>query len=618
MQRVITVIFIFITSLSAACSQSDFDLKAAYSKSEHMVPMRDGTRLHTIVYAPRDTSQTYPILLIRTPYSIGPGGTEDYISMTGMAPHPDMVKDGYIFVLQNVRGTYKSEGKFVDIRPPRTNPADVDESTDNYDAIEWAINTIANHNGRVGQWGVSHPGWFAVMGMIEPHPALVAVSPQATTGDPFIGDDGHRNGIFRLMPKLAWAQGLIDSTGEDRNNPNREVFTPDFGTNWGYEFYLQSGPINKINEKYFGGRLSSEWEDMMVHTNYDDYYQARHMPKYMNNINLPVLSVGGWFDAPDPYGTIATYHGIEERNPDNKSTLVMGPWDHGGWRRANADRLGDVEFGQNTSEYYNQNVLIPFFEYHLKGKGNWNPDEAVMFATGENTWHTFDQWPPKNMTPKSLYLNDNFTLSFEPPTKDAADTYTNDPAKPVPYSQDIVFGYPRGAYRIGDQRHNSTRPDVLTYTSDVLEEDITIAGPIAASLFTETTGTDADWFVKVIDIFPADTPKNSNGKDMAGYQMLVGAEGMRAKYRNSYENPQPVTPNERTEIHFEIRDKFHTFKKGHRIMVQIHSTWFPIYDRNPGQFMNIYGAENSDYLKTTQTIHRAPGAASHVVLPVLE
>lgn len=612
MKLLATTILMALLSIATAFSKTTYDLKKHYSKSEYMVEMRDGIKLHTIVYSPNDRSKTYPILLFRTPYSLGVTEPEEYPSIASMAPHPDMVKSGYIFVMQNVRGTYKSQGKFVDIRPPRSNPEASDEITDNYDTIDWAINTISNHNDRVGQWGVSHPGWFTVMGIIDPHPALKAASPQATTGDPFIGDDGHRNGIFRLMPKVAWAQGLIESTDEDRNNPKRKPIDPQFGTNWGYEFYLKSGPINKLNEKYFDGRLSSEWEDLMNHPNYDDYYQARHMPQYMNNITVPVLNVGGWFDAPDPYGTIATYHGIEDRNPINKSNLVMGPWDHGGWRGKNADRLRDINFGQNTSEYYNQNILIPFFEYYLKDKGNWNPDEAIMFATGENKWRTFDEWPPKKTTSRALYLNDNFKLSFELPKENNKDTYLNDPAKPVPYSQNITFGYPRGAYRIDDQRHQSTRPDVLTYTTDPLKEDITIAGPVIAKLITETTGSDADWFVKVIDVFPFDHDENP------GYQILVGAEGMRAKYRNSLSDPEAVKPNTATEINFEIRDKFHTFKKGHKIMIQIHSSWFPIYDRNPGQFMNIYEAETKDYIKTTQTIHRSPAMPSHVVLPILE
>ncbi|MBT5072713.1 MAG: CocE/NonD family hydrolase [Kordiimonadaceae bacterium] len=615
------IITIYAALITGAFAQGTLDLNTDYSKSVHKITMRDGIKLHTAVYAPKDTSKEYPVLLFRTPYGADQREVGEFASASSISPHMDFVRDGYIFVVQDVRGTYKSEGTFEDIRPPRTDKSDpdlADEITDNYDTIDWAIKNIPANNGRVGQWGVSHPGWFTVMGMIDAHPALKAASPQATTGDPFIGDDGHRNGIFRLMPKLAWAQGLLDSTAPDRGDPAREDFEPDFGTNWGYEFYLNSGPINKINENYFGGRLGSEWKDLMIHTDYDDYYQDRHMPKYMNDITIPVLSVGGWFDAPDPYGTIATYRGIEQRNEKNQSNLIMGPWDHGGWRRSNADHLGDIYFGQNTSEYYNQNMLIPFFKYHLKGEGDWVETEAIMFATGANEWQKFNQWPPAETKAKALYFHDNFKLSFAPPQDSGTDQYINDPKKPSPYSTDITFGYPRGAYRIADQRHQSTRSDVLTYQTDALAEDITIAGPVLAKLITETTGTDADWFVKIIDVFPPDAPANTMRTEMAGYQMLVGAEGMRAKYRNSLSNPEAVSPNEKTPINFEIRDRFHTFKAGHKIMIQIHSTWFPIYDRNPGQFMNIYTADKDDYIKTTQTIHRSMGAASHVVLSVLE
>lgn len=607
--------YLSIIMMLAAFSQpslalESYDLKANYQKAEYDIPMRDGIKLHTVVYAPRDNSVSYPIMLLRTPYSAGPYGDE-YIKATALAPHIDMVRDGYIFVTQDARGTYMSEGVFSDIRPLSEVPGEADESTDNYDTIDWLIKNIENNNGRVGQWGISHPGWFAVMGMINPHPALKAVSPQATTGDPFIGDDSHRNGINRLMARMAWSHGMIEATAADRHDPNKKIVKPDYGTNWGYEFFLNSGPLDKINETYFDGQLTSVWQDVIDHPNYDEHYQRRNMPKLMNNITLPALFVMGWFDAPDPYGTIATYHAIEEKNPQNKTTLVAGPWVHGGWRSGDGSKLGDIKFGSQTSDFYNKNMLIPFFDYYLKDKGDYKPAEAYMFETGGNKWQKFSEWPPKNMKETALYLTDNFRLSFEPPKKDGADSYINDPNKPVPYSTKIEFGYALGEYRIEDQRMQSTRGDVLTYQTDVLENDITIAGPVLARLVTETTGTDADWFVKIIDVFP-------NSGENPGYQMLVGAEGMRAKYRNSLSDPEPVTPNAPTDIHFEIRDKFHTFKKGHKIMIQVHSTWFPIYDRNPGQFMNIYTADKDDYLKTTQTVIRSKAAPSRVILPILE
>jgi len=603
---------LLLTLCLATSAFAKYDFNENYVKSEFKVAMRDGINLHTIVYSPKDSSREYPILLFRTPYSIGPYGPDDMAVSESMVPHADMIASGYIFAFQDARGTYKSEGVFSDIRPPRKTSETVDESTDNYDTIDYLINNIDNNNGRVGQWGVSHPGWYTVMGMIDAHPALKAASPQATTGDPFIGDDAHRNGIYRLMPRMAWTHGLINGTAPDRHDSNKTVVEPDFGTNWGYEFFLNAGPIDKINERYFEGQLGSAWEDVMAHPNYDEHYQRRHMPQYMKNITVPTLSVMGWFDAPDPYGTLATYKGIEKLSPQNQSTLVAGPWVHGGWARSEGERIGDISFGQKTSDYYNKNIMMPFFEYHLKGAGDYQAIEAHMFETGRNKWHQFDQWPPKAVKETALYFNDDFTLTFDKPKSGGKDSYINDPNAPVPYSTKIEFGYASGAYRVEDQRIAGSRPDVLSYTTNTLEKDITIAGPVLVKLITETTGTDADWFVKVIDVYPA------SDEDNPGYHMLVGAEGMRAKYRNSFSDPEPVTPNEETEINFEVRDKFHTFKEGHKIMIQVHSTWFPVYDRNPGQFMNIYSAGKDDYLKTKQSILRNEHNPSHVVLPILE
>lgn len=605
------IVCIYILSVAFALAMTPDAFRDAYDKSEFKIEMRDGIKLHTVVYSPKNKSVNYPIILRRTPYSSGPYGN-DYINPKDLAPHIDMIADGYIFVMQDARGTYQSEGVFSDIRPPRTEGEMVDESTDNYDTIEYLINNLENHNGRVGQWGISHPGWYTVMGMIDAHPALKAASPQATTGDPFIGDDAHRNGIYRLMPRMAWTHGMIKATAPDRHDPNKKIVEPDYGTNWGYEFFLNAGPINKINETYFDGQLGSEWEDVMEHPNYDEHYSRRHMPFYMSNIKVPTLNVMGWFDAPDPYGAIATYHGIERLTPNNNSTLVGGPWVHGGWRSSDGSKLGPLSFGQKTSDYYNQNIMMPFFEYHLKDQGNYDPAEAHMFETGGNKWHKFDQWPPKDMKQTALYFHDDFKLSFERPNTSGADIYINDPNKPVPYSTEIEFGYAYGAYRVEDQRIASTRPDVLTYTTDVLENDITIAGPVLARLIASTSGTDADFFVKVIDVHPNDDAENP------GYHMLVGAEGMRAKYRENITYPEPMEPDAATEINFEIRDKFHTFKAGHKIMIQVHSTWFPVYDRNPGKFMNIYEAEKQDYQITTQTLHRNGNNASHVILPILE
>lgn len=607
---------LLVTSSNA--DDQEFDVKAHYDKAEHMVPMRDGKRMLTAVYSPKDKSKTYPILLFRTPYSIKAYG-EDFPPLSRLAPSVDFLKSGYIIVLQDLRGTYKSEGEFIvmrSIRDDKSDPTAIDASTDNYDTIDWLIKNVDGHNGKVGQWGISYPGWTTVMGMVDAHPALAASSPQASPSDMFIGDDWHHNGAFRLMYSFYW----MNRAAQKRDTPTAEkpeFF--DYGTPWGYEFFLNAGPTSKMNEQYFKGRVPA-WNDFIDHPNYDEFWQKQAAVPHMKDITHPVLHVAGWFDAEDFYGPISIYNEIERTTPDNKSTLVVGPWKHGGWLNMNGSYLGDIEFGSKTSDHYKKNIVFPFFEHHLKGVGDWKEDEAVVFETGTNKWRRFDHWPPKNSTPKKLYFHANGKLSFDAPkttTSDAADQYTNDPAKPVPFSTGVDIK-PGHTWMIEDQRMVSTRPDVLVYKTDVLTEDVTIAGPVLANLFVSTTGTDADYFVKLIDVLPGNTPPNSKGVKMGSYQMLVGVEAMRAKYRNSMSDPEPMQPGEVTPVSFNIWDKFHTFKKGHRIMVQVHSSWFPAYDRNPQQFMDIYHAEEKDLKVADHTIHRSGRFPSHLELPVIE
>ncbi|WP_228073585.1 CocE/NonD family hydrolase [Kordiimonas pumila] len=603
-----------------ADANENYDVKAHYDKAEYSIPMRDGKKMFTAVYRPKDRSKDYPILLFRTPYSIKAYG-DDFPPVMRMAPSVDFLKSGYIIVLQDLRGTYKSEGDFKVIRSIRDNkddPVAIDASTDNYDTIEWLLHNIEGNNGKVGQWGISYPGWTTVMGMVDAHPALVASSPQASPSDMFVGDDWHHNGAFRLMYSFSW----MNFAARKRDDLTTELAKPfDYGTPWGYEFFLNAGPTSELNEKYFGGAIPA-WNDFIDHPNYDKFWKDQVALPHMKNINHSILNVAGWFDAEDFYGPISIYNEIEKTTPGNKSTLVVGPWRHGGWLTMDGSYLGDIQFGSKTSEYYQKNIVFPFFEYNLKGKGDWNPAEAIVFETGNNEWHRFDQWPPKASKVKNLYFQEGGKLSFNKPadkSKKAFDKYVNDPAKPVPFSTEIITA-PGHDWMIEDQRQVSTRPDVLTYRTDVLEEDITIAGPILASLFVSTTGTDADYFVKLIDVYPGDAPDveiEHQKVKMGDYQMLVGVEVMRAKYRESMSDPKPLKPGKVTPISFNIWDKFHTFKKGHRIMVQVHSSWFPAYDRNPQQFMDIYRATEKDFKTAEHDIYRSVQFPSHLELPVL-
>jgi len=602
---------------SALAEDGEFDVKAHYDKAEYYVPMADGVLLYTVVYRPKDTTEEYPFLLVRTPYSAKPYGPDAYLPANRMAPSVEFLEDGYIFVFQEGRGTYKSEGEWENLRPASTREGVPDESTDTHETLDWLLDNIPGHNGRAGQWGISHPGWYAVMGMVNAHPALRAVSPQATTHDAFIGDDDHHNGAYGLH-YVTWRYGMSVVTGPDRAALNGASPDPiDFGTDWDYEFYLNAGPLDELNRRHFDGRMTQVWQNLVDHPDYDDFWASKNIARLLEDIKIPVLNVGGWFDATDFYGSIETYQSIERQNHGNNSTLIVGPWDHGGWWTGDGSSLGHMQFGTPTSEYYRKELIFPFFQYHLKDKGTWSPAEATVFETGNNTWHHLDQWPPENVEKKNLYLQADFELSFDRPHEPSGgthDSYTSDPAKPVPFSPDIPMY--QNDRMVADQRWASTRTDVLTYKTPVLDEDITIAGPVLAKLFASTSGTDSDWFVKLIDVHPSDAPDFEDVR-MGGYQMLLGIEVMRGKYRNSFSSPEPMAPDEITPITFHIWDRFHTFKKGHRIMIQIQSSWFPAFDRNPQTFTNIYRAKREDYQKATQKIYRSDEFPTHLVLPVL-
>ncbi len=604
-----------------ANTAEEYDIQANYNKMERMVPMRDGVKLFTAIYTPKDTSKTWPIILYRTPYSIRNYGEDKFPKVKGFGPADNFAKDGYIFVYQDIRGTYKSEGEFEvirPIRPDKSDPVATDESTDAWDTIDWALKNIPNNNGKVGQWGISYSGWTTVMGMVDPHPALVASSPQASPSDMFIGDDWHHNGAFRPMYAFSW----MNYTAQTRKGTKEKRPEPfDYGTPWGYEFFLNAGPTSEYNKTFFGNRIPA-WEDFIDHPNYDEFWQRQNALTQLGPVKHAILNVAGWFDAEDFYGPISIYQQIEKNTANNNSSIISGPWLHGGWRGMGGSYLGDIQFDSNTSEQYTR-LVNRFFKYYLKGEGSWNTPEAVMFETGANRWHEFQQWPPADVKEKKLYFQPNGKLSFEKPTsanRDEASVYLSDPNKPVPFSMKIVTRVGH-TWMIDDQRHAFTRPDVLSFQTDVLSDDVTIAGPILAKLLVSTTGTDSDFFVKLIDVLPGDTPDpepNPKNVKMGSYQMLVGVEVMRARYRDSFEKPEPMVPGEITPLTFNIWDKFHTFKKGHRIMVQVHSSWFPAYDRNPQQYMDIYQAKDGDYIKAMQKLYHSENAASHLVLPTLD
>ena len=608
-------------------------IRRNYNKAEYMIPMRDGVKLFTQVYTPKDVSQNYPFLINRTPYSIGFYGPDTFRPFLG--PNADYANEGFIFAYQDVRAKFKSEGEpFVVMKPHKTvkrGPQDTDESSDTYDMIEWLLKNIPHNNGRAGQWGISYPGWQTAQGMIDAHPALKASSPQAPPTDMWLGDDFHHNGAFRLQYTFGWLRGSATTRAGQSETIGVRQAPFSFGTPDGYKFFMELGAVSNVDEKYFHNRVPT-WNEYMEHGDYDDYWKPQNVSQHMKNINHAILTVAGWFDAEDFYGPMDIYYAIEKNNPNNKSTLVVGPWLHGGWARMEGDALGNIQFGFKTAVYFRQQVELPFFNYYLKDKETFSLPEALVFQTGANQWRSFDRWPPRQATDKNLYFQANGKLSFTPPTEksdQAFDSYISDPNKPVPFTAETRTSNGH-LWMVEDQRFAASRPDVLVYQSDVLTEEVTIAGPIIASLFVSTTGTDSDWIVKLIDVYPGSTPDNvpnvavggitpvpSNAR-MGDFQMLVGAEVFRGKYRNSFSKPEPFVPNKVAKIEYDLRDKFHTFLKGHRIMVQVQSSWFPLIDRNPQKFVDIYHAKDSDFQKATQKVFRSATNSSHLKLKVLQ
>ena len=581
---------------------------ADYVRTEAMIPMRDGVRLYTQIDAPANASEKLPILLLRTPYGLGELKADQVAAALS-----ELSEDGYIIVRQDIRGRFKSEGEFVMLRQPRdlTDKKAIDESSDTFDTITWLLNKVPNHNGRVGIAGTSYGAWLSVMAMLDPHPALKAVVQQASPADMWLGDDFHHNGAFRLSYGLEYAY-MMESSKEIANVL---AVVDRFDA---YEWYLNLGPLSNADAKYFHGKLPT-WTNFVNQPDYNAFWKRQAFAPWLNRVTVPTLNVAGWWDQEDFYGPIKIYELLERHDTAKQNFLVIGPWNHGGWSRGDGSKLGRVDFGSPTAAYYRKNVLVPFFAYYLKGKGTGERPEALTFRTGTNEWVQHSEWPPKrDVTERRLYFQSNRKLSFETPVSDnnaAFDSYVSDPASPVPYRpRPIQVRSGWTTWLVEDQRFVDHRPDVLSWETDTLTEDVTISGTVMANLFASTSGTDSDWIVKVIDVYPE---KNQPDETMSGFQLMIAGDVFRGRYLKSFEKPEPLTANAiyRYQIGFPAND--HTFKRGHRIMVQVQSTWFPVIDRNPQRFVsNIFLAKDSDFQPAMQKIYRAGQHASYIALPV--
>ena len=582
-----------------------------FTETRAMIPMRDGVKLHTVIFTPKKALLPLPFLLMRTPYG-APSSPRPLMSES----YKELVDEGYIFVYQDIRGRYKSEGQFVMQRPPRDkrDSRAIDESTDAYDTVAWLLKNVPGHNGRVGLMGISYGGWLTAMAMLDPHPAVKAVSPQAPPADMYLGDDFHHNGAFRLSYGFEYA-ARMETTKEDAS------FRFDaFDT---YEWYLRLGPLSTVNERYLLGKIPT-WNDYIAHPNYDAFWQKQAMAPYLTGVTVPTLNVAGWWDQEDFYGPQKIYETLEPLDHGEMSFFVAGPWSHGGWMQTDGSSLGRIKFGDNTSKYFREKIQAPFFAHYLKDKPGWNVPEAVTFETGTNAWQVYDEWPPRNLTEdRGLYFREDGRLSFEAPAAEddrAFDSYVSDPSRPVPYRpRPIEATYdPRGSgwrtWLVGDQRFAHLRPDVLSWETEPLAEDVTITGSVLARLFASTTGTDSDWVVKLIDVYPEDVPAEPA---MGGYQLMIANEVFRGRFRSSFEKPEPLVPDRITDFTIDLHGADHRFLRGHKIMVQVQSTWFPLIDRNPQTFVeNIFLAEASDYRPATQRVFRSKAHPSHIVLPV--
>ena len=614
----LVLVYLSISQIYAQGTTEDY-VKQHYDKIEEYITMRDGNRLFTSIYVPKDKSKKYPILLNRTPYTVAPYGKDTMKKSLGN--FPEMMKAGYIFVYQDVRGKWMSEGTFEDIRPTKTkeNGHKIDESTDTYDTVDWLVKNLKGNNGKVGVYGISYPGFYSTAALIGTHPAVKAVSPQAPVTDWFIGDDFHHGGALFLADAFKFMYTFDAPRPKPITNADAPKAFELPGNDW-YAFFMKNPTLSGLKEKYLSHTVKF-WDNLAKHSTLDTFWMSRTITNHLNDVKPAVMVVGGLFDAEDTYGAFETYKQIEKRNAKNNSILVMGPWFHGGWVRSEGDSFGDIKFGTKTSLDYQQKFELPFFEYYLKGIGSFKPAEANIFVTGINQWKSFDQWPVKNTTSKELYLQSGGKLSDQAPTSDNSYVeYVSDPNKPIP-SQEGTFTSRTREYMIADQRFVANRPDVMVFETEVLQNDVTMLGTILADLKVSMTGTDADFIVKIIDVYPEDEKDSSalnNKAVMQNYQMLVRGEILRGKFRNSFNKPEAFIPNEVTDVKLTLPDVAHTFKKGHKIMVQVHHSWFPLADRNPNQFMDIFKAKESDYIKNTHRIYFDKNHASKIKFESLD
>ena len=604
-----------------------------YSKYEYRIAMRDGVKLFTAVYIPKDVSsdaRKYPILLERTPYNVAPYGVDQFPATLG--PSPLFSHEKFIFVYQDVRGRYMSEGDFTIARPQKpvkSGPKDTDESTDAYDTIDWLVKNVPGNTGKVGIWGISQPGFFATAALIDSHPALVAVSPQAPVTDYYLGDDIYHNGAFMLAARFNMYQGFRPRGDEPTTPPAMLPF--DYGTPDGYDFYLSLGTLANADELYFK-HAQPYWTMNVKNNTYNDFWQSRSVWKYLKNVKPAVMLVGGWYDAEDPQGLFRQYSFMEKNSPSTTDMLVVGPWTHGGFARGDGDRVGNVSFGSKTALYFRKDVEFPFFMHYLKGKDEVKLPKAWVFETGVNQWHKFEAWPPKAAKPTDLFLDEKGKISWTAPAAKSYDEYVSDPAKPVPYIGHVLMGM-RYDYMTEDQRFAGTRTDVLVYKTEPLDHDVTVTGPISVDLKVSTSGTDSDFDVKLIDVFPAKYPdydakpgatpatprlQPANAIQIGGYEELIRGEPFRGKYRKSFSDPIPFKPGVPERITFQMPDIFHTFRAGHRIMIQVQSSWFPLTDRNPQKFVDITNALSTDFVKATERVYLGGSDGSKIQLLTMQ
>jgi uncharacterized protein len=625
MRQFLVIILLLVVGCMNAQTINEEWIKANYNKKEYKITMRDGVKLFTCVHHPKNNSEKHPVIMIRSPYSCAPYGEDKFMPRLWATSIREYMKENYIVVVQDVRGRWMSEGEYMDVRPfkaTKKTKKDVDEASDTYDAIDWLVKNIPHNNGNVGVFGVSYPGFYSTMAALSGHPALKAVSPQAPVTEWFLGDDFHHNGVFMIMD----AFGFYYSFG--RPHPEPTTIGPKgytFPIDDKYEFYLKTGALKNFT-KIMGDSIKF-WNELMAHPNYDDWWKARDARRVCQNIKPAVLVVGGTFDAEDCYGAWNLYKAIEKQCPATNNKLVMGPWFHGGWSKGDGSHLGNVRFGAKTSEYYQKNIEVPFFNYYLKGQGDANKiAEATVFFTGTNEWKTFETWPPKIVQNLPVYLNSDNKLSFTAPqSQESFSRYISDPNKPVPYTE-LPGEHRTKEYMSDDQRFAARRPDVLVFETEELKEDLVLGGVVSADLKVAITGTDCDFVVKVIDVFPPKFKYDSlyccgeenNEYLMGGYQMLVRGEIMRGKFRNSFEKPEPFEPGKVSTVKFDLPDVSHTFQKGHKLMIQIQSSWFPLADRNPQQFIDIYNCDDKDFVKAEVKVFHDKEHASNIVLPILK